>query len=43
MDRGVEAGDKGQWMLHHNAANRPECALATTYEQQGAVREPPKN
>ena len=43
MDRDVEAGEKCQWMLHQNAANGPECAIATTYEQQGAVLKPPKN
>ena len=41
MDRDVEAGEKFQWMLHQNAANGPECVLATTWEQLGAVREPP--
>ena len=28
MDPDQEAGGKCQWMLHQNAANGPECALA---------------
>ena len=43
MDRDDGAGEKCHWMLHQNAANGPECALATTYEQPGAIREPPKS
>ena len=43
VDRDVEAGEKCQWMLHQNVANGPKCVLGTTYEQQRAVREPPKN
>ena len=39
----IEAGEKCQWMLHQNVANGPKCVLGTTYEQQRAVREPPKN
>ena len=42
MDRDEEAGEKCQWMLHQNAANSPECALATTYEP-GTEQEPLKN
>ena len=43
MDRDEEAGGKCHWMLHQNDVNGPECALATTYEQRGAVRESSKN
>ena len=43
MVRDEEAGEKCQWMLHQNAANGPEWALTTAYEQPGAIREPPKS
>ena len=43
MDRDEETEEKCQQMLHQNAANGPECALATAYEQSGAIREPPKS
>ena len=43
MDRDEEAREKCRRMLHQNAANGPDCALATTYKQRGTVREPPKN
>ena len=42
MDRDEEAGEKCQWMLHQNAAKGPACALATAYEQSGAIWEPSK-
>ena len=42
VDPDQEAGGKCQWMLHQNAANGPECALAITYKQPGTIREPPK-
>ena len=29
-----EAGGKCQWMLHQNAANGPEYAVATPYERE---------
>ena len=38
MDRDVEAGEKCQWMLHQNAANGPECVLATTWEISETIR-----
>ena len=43
VDRDQEAGEKCRLMLHQNAANGPECALVTTYQQSGAIREPPKS
>ena len=43
MDRDEETEEKCQRMLHQNAANGPECALAIAYEQLGAIREPPKS
>ena len=41
MDRDKETGEKCQRMLHQNAVDGPECALATTYEQPGTIWEPP--
>ena len=33
-----EPGEKCQWMLHQNAMNGPECALATTYYESRAIQ-----
>ena len=38
MDNDQEPGEKCQWMLHQNAMNGPEYALATTYYEPGAIQ-----